>query len=79
MTWEEWIPPLLSSAVLLILGVLLKHKFNSELEKLKAKLRRKDDELAAIRSGAIDRTSISQPPLNRPLATLPTESHCFCQ
>ncbi|MGO7341509.1 hypothetical protein ACCT08_15215 [Rhizobium johnstonii] len=74
MNLENWIPALISSGALLLVGRhLLKasieksvaHVFDRELEKVKADLRRKDAEISDLRTGALSGLSARQAELDR--------------
>lgn len=65
MTWANWIPAISSSTVLAIVGFLvgtyyrakvekaIQYSFDRQLEQFKANLRRKDEEIAAMRSAVL--------------------------
>lgn len=77
MSWADWVPALTSSTVLGVLGFVLgtaykaqvetsvQHSFDKKLEGLRSTIRRSDEQISALQSGALSALTSRQANLDR--------------
>lgn len=77
MSWADWVPAITSSTVLGLCGFVLgtaykaqvensiQHSFDKKLESLKGTIRQSDEQIAALRSGALSGLASRQANMDR--------------